>query len=126
MKLTKLTGFVLTALLCLCLVCAFPGVARASQIEQTSFSYQAPSPIANLVYDGNEHALVSPGTVSGGTMSYSLDGSTYSDTIPTATDAGSYEVYFRVTPDNPSIVGPAGGSVTATIAKASVTFPCGS
>lgn len=121
MKLNKLTGFVLTALLCLCLVCAFPGEARAAETPQP-VSYEAPTPIAGLVYDGNEHALVSPGTVSGGTMSYSLDGSNYSDTIPTATNAGSYEVYYRVTPDNPSIASPSGGSVTATIAKASVTF----
>ena len=52
----------------------------------------APRPNA-LTYTGEAQALVKAG---GGTMTYSLDGTSYSAEIPTGTDAGTYTVYYRV------------------------------
>ena len=57
-------------------------------------------PTANtLTYNGQAQELVAAGTPSGGTMEYSLDGSTWSTSIPTGTNAGSYTVYYRVKGD---------------------------
>ena len=59
------------------------------------------APAANtLTYTGAAQTLVSAGTASGGTMEYSLtSGSSYSTSIPTGTNAGTYTVYYKVTGD---------------------------
>ncbi len=121
MKLTKLTGLVLTALLCLCLVCAFPGEAHAAEAPQP-VPYTAPAPITDLVYTGSAQALITAGSCEYGTISYALDGGTYSDTIPTATNAGSYTVNYFVQSNDTSAYASREGSLTVEIAKASVTF----
>ena len=54
-------------------------------------------PTANpLTCDGTEQELVTAGTATNGTMQYKLgaDG-TYSTNIPTATNAGTYTVYYK-------------------------------
>ena len=64
----------------------------------------APEPIAPLTYNTREQKLVTAGTASGGTMLYAVadeDGTrTYSSAIPTATDAGTYTVYYKVKGDS--------------------------
>ena len=58
------------------------------------------APTANtLTYNGNEQELVTAGTTDFGTVLYSLDGTNYSADIPTATDAGTYTVYYKVDTD---------------------------
>ena len=60
------------------------------------------APAANvLTYNGNKQALITAGSVtSGGTMQYSLtENGTYSQGIPTGTDAGTYTVWYRVIGD---------------------------
>lgn len=52
-----------------------------------------------LIYNSEAQALVQA-TVDGGTIKYSLDGSVFVETIPTATNAGEYTVYFKVDPDD--------------------------
>ena len=52
-----------------------------------------------LIYNSEAQALVQA-TVDGGTIKYSLDGSVFVETIPTATNAGEYKVYFKVDPDD--------------------------
>ena len=59
----------------------------------------APEAVANLEYNGNEQALVTEGTASGGTMQYSLGSSPWSTEIPTAKDAGTYSVQYKVVGD---------------------------
>ena len=54
----------------------------------------------NLTYTGTEQALVSAGTAVGGTMAYSLDNNVWSTTVPTATNAGNYTVFYRVEGDD--------------------------
>ena len=51
-------------------------------------------------YDGQSHGITVAVTVpSDTTVTYSTDGSTYSATNPTFTDAGVYTVYYKVTKD---------------------------
>jgi len=58
-----------------------------------------PTPMSNLIYNTAQQNLVMAGNVVGGTMEYSLDNKNYSTKIPTGTDAGQYEVYYRVKGD---------------------------
>ena len=52
-----------------------------------------------LTYTGAAQQIVNAGVASGGTMQYSLDGTTFSASIPTATDASTYKVYYKVVGD---------------------------
>lgn len=54
-----------------------------------------------LTYNGQAQALVTAGEATGGTMQYKLgaDGA-YSENIPTATNAGSYTVYYKAVGDS--------------------------
>lgn len=60
------------------------------------------APTANeLVYTGEEQALVDEGTAAGGTMMYSTSqNGTYSATIPTGKDAKQYSVWYKVVGDD--------------------------
>jgi len=85
-------------------------------IQKAAPSVTAPTG-KTLTYTSKAQALVSAGKATGGTMEYSLDNRTWSDKVPTGTDAGDYTVYYRVTGDaNHADV--AAKRVTATIAKA--------
>ena len=80
------------------------------------------APTANtLTYNGEAQALVAAGTSGGGTMVYSLtkDGE-YTTTVPTATDAKTYTVWYKVVGDaNHSDSEPA--SVEVTIAAKNIS-----
>ena len=52
-----------------------------------------------LTYTGEAQELVGNGVVSGGTLLYSLDGNTYTETVPKGTEAGEYLVYYMVVAD---------------------------
>ena len=56
----------------------------------------APTPVEGLYARGTPMELVTAGSANFGTLKYSLDGSTYSEDIPTASDAGTYTVYYKV------------------------------
>ena len=82
-------------------------------------------PIAqeNLTYIGQEQALITAGSVTKyGTMQYSLtENGTYSQVIPTGTDAGTYTVWYRVIGDaNHNDTAPA--SVVVRIGKKPLTI----
>ena len=80
----------------------------------------APVAADDLVYNGTEQALITAGAATGGTMQYSLDGSNWSETIPTGKDAKTYTVYYKVVGDsnhNDSSV----DSIQVTIGKATLT-----
>jgi len=77
-----------------------------------------------LTYTGSAQELVDAGVASGGTMQYSLDGTTYDTKIPTGTNAGSYTVYYKVVGDaSHSDTTPA--TVSVTIKKAPLTISGG-
>lgn len=54
----------------------------------------------NLTYNGKPQALVAAGTPTGGTMQYKLDDGDWSEDIPTAANAGTYKVYYKVVGDD--------------------------
>ena len=58
-----------------------------------------PTAAAGLTYTGLPQALVTAGSSTEGTMEYSLDGKTYSASLPTGANAGSYDVWYRVKGD---------------------------
>lgn len=82
-----------------------------------------PSAQENLTYTGQEHALITAGSVTDyGTMQYSLtENGTYSQDIPAGTDAGTYTVWYRVIGDaNHNDTAPA--SVAVSIGKKPLTL----
>ena len=82
-----------------------------------------PTAQENLTYTGQEQELITAGSVtSGGTMQYSLtENGTYSQDIPTGTDAGAYTVWYRVIGDeNHNDTKPA--SVAVRIGKKPLTI----
>ena len=83
----------------------------------------APTAQENLTYTGQEQALIIAGIVTDyGTMQYSLtENGTYSQDIPTGTDAGTYIVYYKVVGDeNHNDTAPA--SVAVSIGKKPLTI----
>jgi hypothetical protein len=87
--------------------------------EAASSVTQAPA-ANSLTYSGSPQALVTAGTPSGGTMKYSTDNSSWSDTIPTRTDAGTYTVYYKVVGDA-NHNDTASQSVSVTIGEKSIS-----
>ena len=82
-----------------------------------------PTAQENLTYIGQEQALITAGSVTKyGTMQYSLtENGTYSQVIPTGTDAGAYTVWYRVIGDeNHNDTTPA--SVAVRIGKKPLTL----
>lgn len=83
----------------------------------------APQPVANLVYTGEELALITEGVGSGGTMQYKtgVDG-TWSTELPKATNAGEYTIYYKVLGDDDHSDFVSDEGIIVTIAKANAQF----
>ena len=93
------------------------------KVNKATPTFNAPTAQENLTYTGQEQALIIAGSVtSGGTMQYSLtENGTYSQDIPTGTDAGAYTVWYRVIGDaNHNDTAPA--SVPVRIGKKPLTI----
>ena len=77
-----------------------------------------------LTYNGEAQELINAGSVVGGKMQYKVGEEVFGDNIPTATNAGTYTVEYRIVVDD-NYVAPQGGSVEVVIAKvnAEVTAP---
>ena len=73
--------------------------------------------IPGLIYNGTPQQLVRS-TVTDETVSYSLDGRNYSTTVPTATDAGEYTVWYKVVKSGKTLTEK---SITAYIEPKSIT-----
>lgn len=97
-----------------------PQTVTATIASSQSAISTYPTVNTGLVYNGTAQALITAGSATNGTMQYSLDGNTYSTTIPTATDAGSYDVWYMVK-GNTGYNDVAPQKLTVTIAKANVT-----
>ena len=70
------------------------------KIKKAAADYEDPA--ANtLTYNGSTHALVTEGTTADGTIMYKLgENGTYSATVPSAENAGTYTVYYYVKGDS--------------------------
>ena len=78
---------------------------------------------ASLAYTGSALPLVDAGSTTGGELQYKLDNGTYSTDIPTATNAGSYTVYYKVVGDD-DYNDVEEQSVGVTINKVAATLTC--
>ena len=65
----------------------------------------------NLTYNGGAQTLINAGSTTGGTIQYKLGTGSYSTSLPSATNKGSYTVYYKVV----------GNSNYNDVAEASVT-----
>ena len=95
----------------------------AVTVQKANIRSTPPTAQENLTYNGQAQALIIAGSVtSGGTMQYSLtENGTYSQNIPTGTDAGEYTVWYRVIGDaNHNDTAPA--SVAVSIGKKLLTI----
>ena len=73
----------------------------------------------SLTYTSSAQTLANAGSCEGGTIQYcSTSGGTYSGTIPTGTNAGSYTVWYKCTASNNNYSGTCSGSTSCSIAKA--------
>ena len=82
----------------------------------------APTAIEGLVYNGNNQALITDdGAATNGTLHYSLDGTTYSTTIPAPKAAGSYTVYYKVV-GNTNYADTDPVTIAVSIAKKDITI----
>ena len=95
---------------------------------QTSFCKDVASITVNptavsLTYTGGDQTLVTAGTALNGTMQYRL-GNTgdYSNDIPTAKNAGSYEVYYKAIANSGYVDAIPSSPVTVVISKAPLTI----
>ena len=68
-------------------------------IKKADSSVDTAPQALELHYSGEAQNLVSAGSATGGTLQYSLDGTSYSETIPQGTAAGEYTVYYKVVGD---------------------------
>ena len=70
-------------------------------IAKAAPSYTAPAGKNSLIYTGAAQALVTEGSAAGGSLMYRMgaDGA-WSSSIPTATDVGTYDVYYYVEGDS--------------------------
>ena len=73
-------------------------VTREFQVMQADNELAVrPTAIQGIVYTGKAHALVTAGEAAFGTVQYKVGANgTYSTDVPTATDAATYWVYFKV------------------------------
>lgn len=90
-------------------------------INKAAPTYTAPTAKTNLVYNGSEQTLINAGSVTGGTMCYSFDNSTWYNNADmmkrTNANTSGYTVYFKVVGDeNHNDV--ASASINVAIAKA--------
>lgn len=92
------------------------------KVNKATPTFNAPTAQENLTYTGQEQALITAGMTDHGTMQYSLtENGTYSQDIPTGTDAGAYTVWYRVIGDaNHNDTAPA--SVAVSIGKKPLTI----
>ena len=99
----------------------YPDTATASILAGAATVDTAPVAVAPLTYDASRaQELVTAGTVTGGTLVYSLDGTNYTPSIPKAKDAGEHTVYYKAQGDN-NHTDSAVGTVEVTIGKQTVT-----
>ena len=92
------------------------------KVNKADCQITPPTAKENLVYTGEEQALITAGKADGGTMQYSLNGTDWQDTVPVGTNAGTYTVQYQVIGDgNHNNTKPA--SVSVTIARQPVNVP---
>ena len=88
--------------------------------KATTQIIEFPAKIDPLVYSGQPLELVTAGKTNVGSIVYSLDGTSFSSTIPTGTNAGAYTVHFKVD-ETDNYTGAAGSTIDVTIVPKPIT-----
>ena len=96
-------------------------------INPVAANVSAPTARTNLTYNGSAQALCTAGSCTGGTLYYSTnDGSSWTTTVPKATNAGTYTLWYKFDADanhTGSIAKTSLGTVTIAQAAALVSAP---
>ena len=96
-------------------------------INPVAANVSAPTARTNLTYSGSAQALCTAGSCTGGTFRYSTnDGSSWTTTVPKATNAGTYTLWYKFDADanhTGSIAKTSLGTVTIAQAAALVSAP---
>ena len=91
-------------------------------INRASNSYTTlPSAKTGLVYTGQAQTLINAGQAKAGTVYYKVGNGTYSTNVPTATNRGTYTLYYKVVGDN-NYADIAESSFSVSIAQASNSY----
>ena len=91
------------------------------ELDAASASVTLPEAVTELVYTGEAQTLVTAGEAEGYTFQYKVgENGEYSTDLPTATNAGSYTVYYKATNGNEEQ--DITGSLEVSIAKAALTI----
>ena len=99
---------------------SYPDTVTADITQATTTVTTVPAKIDTLTYNGQPQELITAGVTNVGFIVYSLNGTSYSQDIPTGTDAGTYTIHYRV--DGTSdYTGVAGASITVTIDPKDIT-----
>ena len=98
---------------------------KETSIAKADAKVTTPKAVADLVYTGEAQQLVTAGSSEHGDMVYSLEqNGAYSSDIPTAVNAGDYNVWYKVIgDDNHNDSNPAGVKVTVNRADAVFEAP---
>ncbi len=99
-------------------------VSIVVEISKATPEVNAPTAKSNLTYNKNSQTLINAGSTTGGTLLYSLNNINYSADLPSATNAGTYTVYYKVE-GNDNYEGVDADSIPVTISKATpiITAP---
>ena len=68
-------------------------------VLKAEVTYTDPTIINQLTYNGSMQELITPAYTNDGTIEYKLDDGEYSTSIPKASEAKTYTVYYRITGD---------------------------
>ena len=99
---------------------------KDSKLLQTTFDVKKAEPTVTaptakkLTYNAKDQELVNPGTTTDGTLEYSLDGENWTTEVPTAKNAGTYTVYYRVV-GNDNLNSTTPSTVVVNVAKKAAT-----
>ena len=92
-------------------------------IAKTAALVSAPTAMTNLTYNGSSQALCTAGSCTGGTLYYSTDdGSSWTTTVPTVSNAGTYTLCYKLDADANHISIAKTSLGTVTIAARERTF----
>ena len=91
--------------------------------ETAPASVTLPQAVEELVYTSEEQALISAGECADGTFQYKVgENGTWVDTLPKVTDAGTYQVYYKIQGDQNHNDYIAAEPLEVSIAKAALTI----
>ena len=91
-------------------------------VNKADAIFTAPKAVEELVYTSEKQTLVTAGECADGTFLYSLDNTTWEDTLPEVLNAATYTVYYKVQGDQNHNDSEVGGPIEVTIAKAPLTI----